>query len=380
MNESPTTPETSPVGDPAAVAPTSVFRRHRAPLIACASVLAILLAGGGVATGVAISSAPATTSAAPQMYTRPAVQDTSTSLDVTAATDAQEVGVVTILTTLYFEPDAQAAGTGMILTSDGEILTNNHVIEGATSIEVTVESTGKTYTADVVGSDAVTDVAVLKLVDASGLDTVQLDSSSSVAIGDAVASVGNAEGTGDLVVASGVVDSLDESITVSNELTGEPANLTGLLEVDADVVSGDSGGPLMDADGEVVGMVTAASSGSRNITGYAIPIATALAVVDQIEAGTESGTVTLGVPAFLGVTVSKTSPGTVASVLEGMPAAAGGLVAGDVITAVDGVAVATTLSALIGTYEPGDSVTISYTDTAGVAQTTTVTLVAGPAS
>jgi len=125
-------------------------------------------------------------------------------------------------------------------------------------------------------------------------------------------------------------------------------------------------------------MVTAASSGSRNITGFAIPIATALTIVDQIEAGVESGSVTLGVPAFLGVTL--TESGVVASVVGGMPAALAGLAAGDTITAFDGMAVATSLADLIGSYEPGDMVTLSFTDAAGAAQTTTATLVEGPAS
>lgn len=368
----------------------SFFRRHRTATIAtCATALALIIGGSGVAVGASISAqqaavqqALADQQAQAQQYEAAPSNFQASTLNTTPATDTQKVGVVTILTDLYYDSGSQAAGTGMILTSSGEILTNNHVVQGATTIEVTVESTGKTYTANVVGTDSVDDIAVLQLVDASGLDTVDL-SSSAVATGNDVTSIGNAEGTGDLVAAEGAVLDTDQSITVSNDLTGEPEALAGLIEVDADVVSGDSGGPLVNSDGVVVGIVTAASSGSRNITGYAIPIATALRIVHQIEAGSESGNVIIGLPAFLGVSLAKdATDATVAGTVDGSPAASAGLVAGDVITAVDGTAVSTQteLSTLIKSYDVGTQVTVSFTDATGAAQSVTVTLTAGPAA
>lgn len=316
-------------------------------------------------------------------------------LDTSTATDAQQQGVVLIDTVLGYQ-SAEAAGSGVLLTSDGLVLTNNHVVEGATEITVTIGATGETYTAQVVGTDASADVAVLQLEGASGLTTATLDSDDDLAVGDAVTAVGNAEGGGVLLAADGTVTALDQSITTQAEGVSSGESLTGLIQVDADVVSGDSGGALLDDQGEVVGITTAASSGSSDITGFAIPIDDALDVATQIIAGQDSDTITLGYPAFLGVqlaTGTSTVPGagaatgstgagaTVAGVVDGTPAAGAGLAAGDTITAVDGTAVADAdaLSAALAAHAPGDQVTLTWTTTDGTAQTATVTLIAGPA-
>ncbi|RFA21074.1 S1C family serine protease [Subtercola boreus] len=333
----------------------------------------------------------------------------SSTTAATDATDAQAVGVVFINTELKYE-SASAAGTGIILTSDGEILTNNHVVEGSTSITVTIASTGKTYTAKVVGTDATNDVAVIKLEGASGLTPAKLDTSEALAVGDEITGVGNAGGTGTLSAAAGTVTGLEQSVTTQAEGSAAGETLDGMIQIAADIQSGDSGGPLYDADGEVVGIDTAASSGSSDVTGFAIPITDALTIAKQVEAGTESGTVSLGYPAFLGVEIASdatsTYPGsssrgsgstgsgtsgstgststasgaTVAGVIADTPAATSGLVAGDVITAVDGIAVAsgTELTTALKAYNPGDTVSITYTDAAGTSQTVTVTLVQGP--
>lgn len=399
------------------------FRRPRLGfLIGGATALALGIGAAGIGVGLAISPSSSTSTSAsgtitasdpttippdtttpdttdgstdgstggPQAYAQPGTyqprgtESTSTT-DATPATDEQQVGVVTIVSTLYYDDSSQAAGTGIILSSTGEILTNNHVIEGATSIEVTVESTGETYTAEVVGTDATSDVAVLQLEDASGLTPATLGDSDDVAVSDAIASVGNAEGTGDLVTAAGTITALDESIEVASETSDTTESLSGLIEIDADVVSGDSGGPLVDADGDVVGIVTAASSGTADITGYAIEINTALDIVNQIESGVDTDTVVIGLPAFLGVTIADTTStdGVVlGGVVEGLPADEAGLVAGDTITAVDGESVTTydSLSEIVAAHEAGDSVTVTYTDTSGDSQTVTVTLVEGPAA
>ena len=312
--------------------------------------------------------------------------DTSTQSPAVAATAAQKKGVVTIDTVIGYDPQQQAAGTGMVLTGDGTVLTNNHVIQGATSIEVTDETTGKQYTADVVGSDATNDVAVLKLRDASGLATVALDDDGEPSTGDAVTDVGNAEGTGNLVAAEGTVTATDQAIQVQSESGTGTESLSGLIEVAAQVVSGDSGGPVLDREGEVVGMATAASSGSADVTGYAIPITTAKRIAEQILSGTASGTVTIGLPAFLGVQVSDTAGSTggvaVAGTVAESGAAAAGIVAGDTITTLDGTAVTTSaqLTELIGKHAVGDRVVVGYTTSDGTAHTATVTLTAGPAA
>src|SRR5882757_5368163 len=189
--------------------------------------------------------------------------DTST----TSATTAQQVGVVDINTVLSYQ-GAEAAGTGMVLTSSGDVLTNNHVVEGATSIKVTIVSTGATYTAKVVGTDPTDDVAVIQLQNASGLQTAKIGDSSDVKAGDAVTAVGNAGGTGGTPsAAKGSVTATGQTLTASDENGSNVETLTGMIEINANVVAGDSGGPLYDADGNVIGMDTAASTSSPTYGG-----------------------------------------------------------------------------------------------------------------
>ncbi len=302
----------------------------------------------------------------------------------TTATDAtatQEKGLVYIDTTLDYG-SGKAAGTGMVLTADGEILTNHHVVEGATSISVEVVSTGRTYDAEVVGYDATHDVAVLQLDDAQGLTTVTTDTAETVAAGDAVTAVGNANGDGGAAsAAAGTVVGVDQSITVSSESGGESSRLTGLIEIDADIIAGDSGGALYDDDGEVVGMNTAASSGSADITGYAVPIAQALRIADQIEAGTSSDTVQIGNHGYLGISLSSEVTGAlVAGVQDDSPAADAGIVAGSTITSLGGRATtsADALASAVAELAVGDRVTVAWTDPSGQAHTETVTLGDGP--
>ena len=301
------------------------------------------------------------------------------------ATAAQKVGLVTINTVLDYDTDEQAAGTGMILTSGGYILTNNHVIADSTSISVTVQSTGQTYKATVVGSDSTGDVAVLKLVGASGLTPIKFASSEKVTVGQSVYSVGNAEGTGRLVTAVGTVGAVDQSLTIGSDDSTSTEHLTGMIELESDVVSGDSGGALFDNSGKVIGMVTAASSGSNPVTGDAINIAQVLKIVDEIRSGTTSSDIQYATPAFVGINIASTPSTTgvpVASTFPGMPAANAGITEGDTITSVNGVAVSTPtgLSDDIRSYKVGAKVTIAWLDAAGAAHSAVVTLVAGPAS
>jgi S1-C subfamily serine protease len=200
-------------------------------------------------------------------------------------------------------------------------------------------------------------------------------------VGDAVTAVGDANGTEDhLSAAAGEVIGLDEQITTQSEGNAEGQTLTGLIEISNDVISGDSGGATYDAQGEVVGMTTAASSGG-DVTGYAIPIAKVLRIADDLEGGVTSSRYAYGRPAFLGVALGDTST-TVSGAYDNTPAARAGLTAGDTITAVDGTTVDTSseLRAAIAAHQPGDTVRIRWTDSSGSSHTATVTLIAGPVS
>lgn len=215
--------------------------------------------------------------------------DTGGAQTGSAATAAESKGVVLIGTEID-GGEAEAAGTGMVLTSGGEILTNNHVVSGATAIEVEVASTGAVYDAHVIGTDVGDDVAVLQVQGAPPLATATFGSSADAQVGDDVTGVGNAEGGGQLVTATGQVTGLDQSITTQAEQLEASESLSGLIEDDAAIEPGDSGGPLYDSAGDIVGMDTAASDGGA-ANSYAIPISHALAVAHAIvsDAGAGAG-------------------------------------------------------------------------------------------
>ena len=308
------------------------------------------------------------------------------------ATATQQVGIVTIVSVLKYQ-SAESAGTGMILSSDGEILTNNHVVNGATSITVTVETTGKSYRADVVGTAPTKDVAVVKLRNASGLQTAKLAASSqSVKVGDAVVGVGNAGGTGTLTAAAGKVTGLDKSITATDESGAEAERLTGLIEVDAPIISGDSGGPLYNAQGQVIGIDTAASTNRQTnaaSTAYAIRIDNALSVAKQIQTGVQTTTIHIGLPAFVGFSLQDQNgaviipepQGNGSTIVPNSPADNAGIEPGATITAIGGKSVtsAAQIKTILAARNPGDRVSISWTDAGGGSHTKTVTLTTGPA-
>ena len=232
--------------------------------------------------------------------------------DVNAIASKVDPGLVDIDTTLGYQQE-QAAGTGIVISAGGLILTNNHVIDGATTISVTDVGNGKTYTASVVGYDRTKDIAVLQLHNASGLTTANLGNSSTASVGEDVVGVGNAGGTGGTPsAAGGTVTALNQSITASDEGDGTSEQLSGLIETNADIQPGDSGGALVNTSGQVLGIDTAASAGfsfqsndqSSGTQGFAIPIDTALTIARQIVAGNASSTVHIGTTAFLGVEVS----------------------------------------------------------------------------
>jgi len=330
--------------------------------------------------------------------------DSSGNAAAAAATQDQEVGVVDIDTVLSYA-GAEAAGTGLVLTPDGQILTNNHVVQGSTSITVTVVSSGQTYRATVVGTDAKDDIAVLQLTDASGLTTANLGTSANVAVGDAVVGVGNAGGEGGTPsAAAGTVSALNQTITTQSDGVSDGETLSGLIETTANIESGDSGGPLFNASNQVVGIDTAAEVVSgQSANGYSIPIDTALGIAKQISSGQASDNIVIGYPAFLGVQLQSATAGTgsgrgrygsgssagaasngalIAGVVNGSPAAGAGLTAGDTIVGIDSTAVgsADALSSALTGHKPGDNVTVTWVDAAGSQHSASVTLAQGPAA
>jgi S1-C subfamily serine protease len=372
-------------------------RPRRRRLAVAAGVAAVGLAVGGVGVYAMEGASTAATTTA------------SATLSTSQIATHVDPGLVDIVSTLGYQ-NAEAAGTGMVVTSSGEVLTNNHVIDGATSIKVTDIGNGRTYTANVVGYDKTDDVAVLQLQGASGLATVSFGNSSDVTTGATVVALGNAGGKGGTPsVAAGTVTALNQAITASDEGSGTSESLSGMIQTNADIQAGDSGGSLVNAEGQVIGMDTAASSssemsspygqpssssGQSQTEGFAIPINRALSIASEIEASDASSTVHLGATGFLGVEVA--SPGysssmwggeqgstgvTVEGTLSGSPAAQAGLSAGDVIDSVNGQAVSSSSSvqSVIAQDHPGDKVSIVWTDQYGQTHTSTVALANGPA-
>ena len=317
---------------------------------------------------------------------------------------AVDPALVDINVTLGYQ-SGQAAATGIVLNSSGLVLTNNHVVDGATAITATDVGNGKTYTATVLGYDRSHDIALIQLQNASGLKSAQLGDSSKISVGDAVVALGNAGGVGGTPsAAGGSLVALNQQITAGDETSGSSEQLSGMIQTNAAIEPGDSGGPLVNASGQVIGIDSAGGSSSdgfgtsQTTQGFAVPVNTAMAIVNEIQTNTTSATVHIGATAFLGVGLesasdqsgfgfgggsgSSTSGALIASVVSGAPAAQAGLAAGDTIVSLDGHAVdsPTTLSTLMGSLHPGDKVSIGWTDTSGAQHTTTVTLASGPAA
>jgi S1-C subfamily serine protease len=314
-----------------------------------------------------------------------ALPSTQAALDTDAIVALVDPAVVDITLAL---DGGEAAGTGMVLTPSGLLLTNNHVIDGATKISVQIAATGPTHTAHVVGYDIVDDVALLKIEGVSGLKTVTLGDSTAVGVGDPVVTIGNALGAdGPHAVTTGSVNALDQSVT-ANEPTGESQDLSGLIQMDARLRPGDSGGPLVNSAGQVIGMNSVASIGGRRFgrsnVGYAIPIVHALDIVRQIQAGTASASVHIGDRAILGVQVTDaTSPDTgarVEAVSNGSPAADAGIRPDTVITSIDKAAITSVddIGHALFPHSPGDSVEVTWTDPDGTSHTATMELAVGP--
>jgi S1-C subfamily serine protease len=282
----------------------------------------------------------------------------------------------------------RAAGTGMIINSSGEILTNNHVVAGATSITVTLTSSQQSYPATLMGYDASHDVALLKIDNVSGLPTIQAASASSASVGDSVIAIGNALGKGGQpATAQGEITAVNQTITAGDETGGDSETLNNLLQMNAAIQPGDSGGATVNAAGNVIGMTTAGNQSAETTSmstatiGYAVPIDDALAVVKTIESGVASGTVHLGLHGQLGVAVQ---PGdgqgvSVVNVAANSAAANVGIAEGDVITAVNGQSITSTndLNDAMTATHVGDQISITWQDGSGSTQNATTTLTVG---
>src|SRR5689334_4722243 len=406
------------------------------------------LAGGGAGTGahgwcrrgltflvVAALSAAAGVGATRVVQHLTASGPTATGLQGTAAADRQgnlnheavyhavEPGVVDVTSTLRdLQETAKRTPVGLDAAA-GLILTNNHVIYGATSVTVTPGTSGRSYPARILGYDRADDVALLQVRGIPRLKAVSIGSSAQVRVGTPVLAIGNEGGQGGSpTVAPGVISNLDRTIVATDLSSGLNETLHGMMQTSADIRPGDSGGPLAGADGRVIGINTAAG-GNTDYSGYAIPIDQAMPIARQIEADRQDARVQIGLPAFLGVLLpdsSSTSPrgqarqemhqtGAVSGsgsdctsgdttsapasiapaetgalidgVLCGTPAAQAGLFAGDVITSAGGHAVTSprSLTAILSRFRPGSQVALAWVAPDGSLHTAAVTLAAGPA-
>ena len=347
--------------------------------------------------------------------------------------DKVKPGLVDITSTLKYNSET-AEGTGMIISSSGLVLTNNHVIDGATVVQATlVTPRHRSYPAQVIGYDATDDVALLQLQGASGLPTETFGNSSEVSLGTPVLALGNAEGQGGARLAAGIINALNRSIQASDQGSNTTEDLNHMLQTNAPIQQGDSGGALTNDAGQVIGMITAANTStsgqfgsSGGTLGFAIPINSALVIARQIAAGQRSATVYIGVPGFLGVEVAMSSSpspqqqaadeaqgggGRAASgggsscqatnqqasipahiapvssgalvlgVLCGTPASAQGLEPGDVILSVQGRAITTpdSLTSITAMYHAGDIVSVAWESVGGTKHTSSMVLGSGPA-
>jgi S1-C subfamily serine protease len=410
-------------------------RRRRTKLVAASTAVALAAGGIGAGLGVALSGGGAVATGSPhgQAVSVPSATETSgksmTTAAIAAEIDPAVVDIDTVVASPSSEGQEDAAGTGMILTSAGEVLTNNHVVEDATSIRVTVQGRSGSFAAKVIAVDPTEDVALLQIEGVKNpLPTIKLGNSSTAAVGTSVVAIGNAEGLGQQpTVVTGQITATGRTITASDEGSGTNAEtLHNLLQTDAEIVPGDSGGPLVNSSGQVIGMDTAASSSEQGATmGFAIPINTAINLVDDMVKGKTTNGIILGETPYLGIFESSSSTsgsrsgyggngyggngygfgggfgggfgysgasgssGSSATSVAGVyvedvslngPAYNAGIRAGDTITSLDGKATTslTQLKSVLDSLKPGAKATVAVVGPDGSSQTLTVTIGAIP--
>lgn len=342
------------------------------------SIVALALGAGGLGLGIMAYQKSST----PLTFLNSGVDGNSANFvegsiaEIAERVSASVVSIVTSTrTTNFFGQDYEsaAAGTGIIVTSDGYILTNKHVINGATSISMVLDDGTSYENVELVATDPLNDVAFLKIKDVSGLTAATLGDSKTLSVGQQVMAIGNALGQYQNTVTVGVVSGLGRSITASDGTGYSTETLSDMIQTDAAINSGNSGGPLVNAAGEVIGINTAVSSSAENM-GFAIPISSVKGMLAQlIETGSAERT-------YLGVYAAEITPeiakaynlpvnsgaylyssSTYSAIVKDGPAAKAGLKDKDIITAVNGVKVgeAGTLTDLIGEYKPGDTVQLT---------------------
>lgn len=310
-------------------------------------------------------------------------------IDPNMAVGAVEPSLVQISTRVDFQ-GIIGNGTGIVLTPEGMVLTNHHVIQGADSIRALTLGNGQTYDADVLGYDRDDDVALIQLRGAFGLRPAPLGDSATLAVGAPVVTLGNANGTGNpLTREQGAVTALGQVIDAEDELTGSSHSLDNLIQSSTNLRSGDSGGALVNGAGQVVGLNAAATynfklngESTPGGQGFAIPINDALGVVNQIRSGVGTSEVHIGPSAILGVGVSAVDEGDglpIQSILRGGPADQTGLRPGDVLLRIDGTPInsANALTGVLDQRYPGNSIELAWRDAAGVERIGRATLSSG---
>ena len=386
-------PPGPPPGPPIAPPPR---RQGWAVAVAVVVGLFLLLGGVGLGWGLVRANLLGTQGGVSPVQTVPQQSSstgTAQGIDPQAVASKVTPAVVDINTTVQTTGRSiQAAGTGMVVTSGGEVLTNNHVVENATSISVTIPGRSGSHSAKVLGVDPSADVALIQVEGVSGLPTVKLADSSTLSVGQDVVAIGNAGGQGGTpTVTQGTITALDQSIT-AGDANSAPEQLSGLIQTDAPIEPGDSGGPLANASGQVVGMITAGSTqGFRQqatTVGYAVPSSAATSIVNQIQKGQASSTIILGPTGFLGVGVrdldaqtaaqlglNVSSGALVTSVQSGSSADQAGIQPGSVITRIDSTPITSSdsLGPAIQAHKPGQRIQVTWVDQSG-SHTVTVAL------
>jgi S1-C subfamily serine protease len=372
------------VPPPPPPAPPQRGEPHLWRWIVVSFLVAMIAAGGsGIGVGWGLSNALRTPTVvqSPIAIANPTTAPVAGSLDANRIAALVDPAIVDINTVVG---SSQAAGTGMILTSDGQVLTNNHVVDQSTSIKVTIAGRSGTYTAHVVGVDPAVDVALIQIEGVSGLPTVTLASSSNLKVGDSVVAIGNALGLGGTpAVSSGTITALNQSITAS-EGGSKSEQLTGMIQSDAPISPGDSGGALVNSAGQVVGMITAGDvqgfQSQTSTVNYAVPAETALNIVNTVRSGQTSSDIIYGQVGYMGVNVRDmtaslatrlglniSSGALVVSIVPGTPAESAGITPDSVITKLgaDSVTSSASLGTVIRTHKPGEKVSVTWVNQSG---------------
>lgn len=356
---------------------------------ALAVLVSLLLIATGAGLTLAITSAASSPSSAGLYAVSPpgGAISPATTRRIAARVDPAVVDVNTVVETVG--GPAKVAGTGMIVSPHGLVVTNNHVVEGSTSIEVTL-GPHERYPASFVGADPAQDVALLRIEAHGSFPTVALSRSDSLALGEGVLAFGNSLGLGGVPsVTSGIVSAIGRAITATSDTGADPEHLSGMVETDVPIAPGNSGGPLVNAAGRVVGMNTAAASPANESgapVAFALPVARVRAVVQAIEHERARRGLVLGRTAYLGIegtTVRLAASGhgavSVVQVEPNTPAEDVGLEPGDLIVRFNGRATPSMgrLAALIAGLRPGETARIVFRS-GGAVRSVSVRLAAGP--